>query len=354
MARRIRYQIIGASTLLLCPLQLALAQSTPVEIHESNRTVIGGTLGGGLIINPVKCTDEKLFFRRLQGSSVTAAPIVSVSRDGKSSHVFDFLGQSTTSDLKGLAVADFAATSTDLYLLAKTSDLKTHILKYLQDGKFDDDIVLDDDKSTAKILSGDLNASKLGIMPTGQFLVIGVRAKKTEEPGQPVSYRYSPAVELYGRDGRFQTPVSFKSDSLDLNSSKHGQGENFLPLDVSLVASGPDGIYFGMQGPKLNVYFISPAGDISTAFSVEPEKNFRAMNMDVMKGQLLVEWGTSSEGTKPTTRYNLYSLSDGEPLSAYVDGPNFGGIFACFDGRRTFTFISSDQMGQRILKNATP
>ncbi len=323
------------------------------KLHEANRTVIGGIPGGGAIINQVRCNASLIYFRQLQGSgsSVVTAPIIDVSRDGKSSHVFDFLGLSY-GDLKGLTVTDFAVSDAGLYLLARTADLMAHVLQFEDGSGFAKQVPLDDSKASAKAIAGDLTSNKLAVMPTGDFLVVGVRSRKQEKDGRP-DYRYTPTMELYSPDGRFISPVSFKNSEIDLNDPKHGQAENFLPIDLALSATSPDGIYFAIQGGKLTVYRISLSGEISTNFALEADKDFRATNMAVVNGQLLVEWATSSEKNS-VSKYSLYRLTDGTPFSTYTHGPALGGIFACFDGRRTFTFLSSDRMGQRLLKFANP
>lgn len=325
-----------------------------LTIKETNAQVVGGTPGGGLIVGQTRCDNRgNLYFRQLQGAKVVLSPVVQVSADGARSHVFDFLAQSTK-ELKSLAVTDFSLSGSKLYMVGSTPDAKVHVLEYsIDDAELMASLTLDDPNAPGMPIQGALTVSKLGVMPSGELLIFGVRTLREDLPNTTLpKFSYNPVLELYTSAGQFATSVSFKSDQVNLNDKAHSQEENFAAVDLALTANGPDGVYLVVYSNNPVVYVVSPAGEVSRRVHIEPIGNeFRPISLSVVDGQLLVEFVRSSDGS-PETTLARYDANSGERYSLYKVDTNMGGIFSCYDGRGAFTFISTDALGQRVVKLA--
>jgi hypothetical protein len=328
---------------------LGYAQSSST-IEPTATQAVGGAPGGGLIVGQTRCDgDGNLYFRQLQGAKVVLAPIVQISADGKRSHTFDFLAQASK-DLASLSVSDFSISGSTLYLAGSAADGKTHILEYsTSDGQFNKAVTLDDTGSPDHSAQSTLSISKLGVMPSGELLIFGTRALKREVPNSTPTFSYSPALELYDVSGRFLKTVNFKSDRINLNDKAHSREDNFASVDLALTANGPEGVYLIAYSNKPVVYVIGPSGEISRRIPIEPIGNeFRPISLSLIKNELLVEFVKSADGS-PETTFVSYNANSGEIYSTYQLDKSMNGIFSCYDGRRTFTFVSTDGLGQRVI-----
>jgi hypothetical protein len=188
-------------------------------------------------------------------------------------------------------------------------------------------------------------------MPSGELLIFGVRTRREDLPNSAVpKFSYNPALELYDVSGRFAKSVSLKSDQINLNDRGHSQEDNFAAVDLALTTNGPDGVYLIVYSNKPLVYVIAPSGEVSRRLSIEPMGNeFRPISLSVIGTRLLVEFVKSSDGS-PETTLITYDANSGERYSTYKLDSSLNGIFSCFDGRRRFAFISTDALGERVLK----
>lgn len=329
----------------------ALGYAQSATIQPTSTKAVGGAVGGGLIIGQTRCdSDGNLYFRQLQGAKFALAPIVQISADGKRSHMFDFLAQATK-DLGALSVNDFSISGSTLYLAGSTADGKPRILEYsTSDGQFDKAVTLDDTGSPDHSAQSTLSISKLGVMPSGELLIFGTRTLKRDVPNSSPTFSYSPALELYDVSGRFLKAVTFKSDQINLNDKAHSREDNFAAVDLALTANGPDGVYLAVYSSKPVVYVIGASGEISRRIPIELiGKEFRPISLSVIQNQLLIEFVKSADGS-PETTFASYNSNSGEIYSTYKLDESMNGIFSCYDGRRTFTFVSTDGLGQRIIE----
>lgn len=338
--------------LIALTLQCCICSAQTAIIEQTKTQPVGGAPGGGLIIGQTRCdSDGNLYFRQLQGSKIVLAPVVQVSPDGSRSHVFDFLAHAN-GDLKSLVINDFSLSGSTLYLAGSTPDRKVHILEYsTSDGELTKTLTLDDSGVPDVPLHGALTVSKLGVMPSGELLIFGIRTLREDLPNTAVpKFSYNPVLELYDISGRFAKSVSFKSDQINLNDKAHAQEDNFPAVDLALTANGPDGVYLTVYSNKPLVYVIAPSGEVSRRVSIEPMGNeFRPIGLSVIGTRLLVEFVKSSDGS-PETSLVTYDANSGEKYSTYKLDTTLNGIFSCYNGRRTFAFISTDALGQRVLK----
>jgi hypothetical protein len=278
---------------------------------------------------------------------------VQVSPNGSGSHVFEFLAQAQAKDLKGLTINDFTLQNSHLYMVGNAGDATTHVLEYATtDGQFEANITLDD-AGTSNPDRGGLTVSKIGIMPSGEFLIFGVRTSKQDLPDTPVpQFTYKSVLELYARSGKFLKAVSFDSDQIDLNKKGRTPQDNFVAIDLALTANGPDGVYVMAYSNKPIAYVVSPAGEIARKLPIEPlSSEYRPINLSISENQMLLEFVKSADGPLET-RFVTYDINTGDKLSLYKLADDLNGIFSCYDGRRTFTFISTDGLGQRVVKVA--
>ena len=186
-------------------------------------------------------------------------------------------------------------------------------------------------------------------MPSGERLIFGKRTLKQEAPNSSTpTFYYSPALELYDVSGRFLKAVTFKSDQIKLNDKAHSHEDNFASVDLALTANGPDGVYPAVYSNKPVVYVIGSSGEISRRIPIEPIGNeFRPISLLVIQNQLVLEFVRSADGSPETTLVS-YNSNSGEIYSTYKLDKSMNGIFSCYDGRRTFTFVSTAGLGRII------
>ena len=351
-----RYLLIVDSKLVaiyvLCCASV-LAQAPPQELKEAKKTVVGGIPGSNVLIGQIRCDSSgNIVLRQRQGRSMNVGLIVEIEKSGSRSRTFELPGR-VAPELKNFSVADFTVQGSNLLVLLQTPDYRTHVLRYsTADQSRASEIVLDDSKAAAKSSGGYLSASKIAVMPAGQLLVVGTRTLLVDAATH--KYKYSPAMELYSEDGRFISPVAFKNDDLKLNDPAHSHLENFRALDLAISANGMDGVYFAVERKSLTVFCISPSGEVTKRFDLTVPEGYRSNNLQIVAGQMLVQYVTKESEARVPDRFVVYSADTGEVLTSYEAGNFALGAFACFDGRRAFSFLSSDRMGQRLLITAEP
>lgn len=71
--------------------------------------------------------------------------------------------------------------------------------------------------------------------------------------------------------------------------------------------------------------------------------------MQVADGQIVLEF---AGGEGQPFEYLSYSAQSGEVLRAYSREAGAPGVFACFDGRNDFTFLTNTNRGFRALVHA--
>lgn len=74
----------------------------------------------------------------------------------------------------------------------------------------------------------------------------------------------------------------------------------------------------------------------------------RPLSMNVSAAGLLVQFSKTEPGKNDRHQFILYDTL-GIPLVAYAPGDDIYGIFACYDGRRSFSFISVDDQSRRQI-----
>ena len=148
--------------------------------------------------------------------------------------------------------------------------------------------------------------------------------------------------------------MEFKNDKLKLNDPAHDYAANFRSLDLAISANGPDGVYFAMETKGLTVLCISPSSEVIKQFDIEIPKGYRSIDLQVLDGQLLVQYVANKNEEPVPDLFVSYNAETGEALTKYTTDTTFSGPFACFDGRRTFSFLSTDRMGQRVVITAEP
>jgi hypothetical protein len=339
----------------LVAVQILHAQVTLSLIHPGEAKVIGGTPGGGLVIGQTRCDEAgNIYFRQVQGSKFLLSPVVQISSNGGSSHIFDFTGIGDK-DLRSFQVNDFSTGGSTLYLAGSTTDDgKAWVVEYsTSDGRFKKAIVLSGSSPYGSVSEGTLTISKLGVMPSGEFLIFGIRTVKTDAPdASHPDYTYKPVIELYDVSGRFLKSPELKRDDIDLNDKKQSLSENFRSVDLALTANGPDGIYIAVHSKNLLIYSVSAGGELvkKTAFH-SPGQDYRPLSMAVSGAEALIQY-VKSTGDNSEYHFVTYNTATGETLAEYRPDPDLNGIFACYDWKNEFKFISTNALGQRIIRDA--
>lgn len=318
------------------------------ELHVTKKTPLGG-VPYGKVVSQILCSDEgKMWWRQFAGPRFVNGQIVTVTRDGGSPSLASFPDKLPPRDLE-YTVSDIFAKDGTLYVAAATVE-GPQLMRYrLADRKFEDAVPFDDRGSTVLNADGNLTVSKIGVLPDGGLVVLGSRALRTDRK----TVRFTPVVELYTQGGLFAKSIAWDKDKPSLTSDD-GKGRfDSQSVDLAIVTSAPDGIYFGISsGRKVNVLRVSAAGEMEKVFDLPLKEGFRATSMQMTSGQLVLKSVTDS-GTPQMLHLGVYSGATGDQLTSYELESKLGAL-GCSGGRSQFTFVTFDNIGQRFLVTAEP
>ena len=105
------------------------------------------------------------------------------------------------------------------------------------------------------------------------------------------------------------------------------------------------------------MFVISPAGvlDRTLTLALPPYPDTQVSSLRVGPGQLLVEYVRPKAMPNGNAAYYMitYGSTHGEKISEYTRGPGVSGILGCTDWRDHFSFVTSDDHGQVLLKAGT-
>ncbi len=205
-------------------------QESIYGIHLSKAQVIR-SVPGGPVLGQTACDDHgNVFYRQYVGSKLTQAPVVKLSEDGKKTLVFDFNTAIGKEDIKGLQVRDFALQGSKVYMLSTTlgpkAESKTRILTFSSDAGTLEGIVT---------LETDIVGSRLGLMPSGEFFVFGVRTSGLQDPLDPSSFVHTAVKQVFSPSGKLIADSDLSAKEADLKNRKASVGENLRFVDLSLI-----------------------------------------------------------------------------------------------------------------------
>ena len=120
------------------------------------------------------------------------------------------------------------------------------------------------------------------------------------------------------------------------------------------MESGSDYVYILRQAAKPFVLLISPAGEVLRRLPIDPPKEMTVSDLRVGSGRMLVRFFAKATGVaRDKAVFSLYDNMEGRKLLDYTEAPGVAGVFACFDWKNTFSYLSLDDHGQRTIINAT-
>ena len=318
---------------------LGFSQPPALRISlDSTKNVVG--LAGGPVLGPVRCDDGgNVYLRGFSGGQPRKTPLVRIDADGSGYKSFD-VNKTDDESMKGALVHDFAIRGSEVYLLAGAGN-NAAIVSFSPDGEY---------KKTVR-LDHEISPSTLGVFPSGEFFISGVIAKRTSPLDKPAEFSYETAMEIVDRARRKVANVKLASSPGRLSGSQTEIGKQLEAMDLSLATSGPEGVYFLSHSNKPRIEVISATGEVSRSFEVSlPTGDFRALALHASAGQIMIEFVEGREDDQKYS-YRTYNALTGELLFSYELAPKEGGIFACYDWRGGFVFLSSDQ-GRRVLRYA--
>jgi hypothetical protein len=221
----------------------------------------------------------------------------------------------------------------------KGPDTKVNILRYSDDGEYKGVVTL----------GRDIHPSRLGVFPSGEFLVIGTKTL-TDKP--QAAKEYSTVTEIYDQSGRFIKPVIFRVGEFGLNKKGSSFAQKTESIGLAQVESGPDGVYVLLYGAQPTLFVISSAGEVERRLPLStPGKEFKPATLRVSSGRIMVEFVNQPQSGNGIYYYVTYDSNTGDQLARYeTEGPS--GIFCCYDWNVGFTFLSSESNGQSVVRHA--
>jgi hypothetical protein len=331
-----------------------------IQFDRDFKTVPG--LSGGPLINPIRCDDHNnVYLRRyIPRRSTLQSPLAKIILTTDQPKFVTFSpDRATDPKLKESLIYDFAIRGSDVYLLCLSADTKSkdakkantkgadtevvetkvNILRYSDDGEYKNAVSLD----------RDIHPSRLGVFPSGEFLVIGTKTL-TDKPKSDKDY--SAATEIYDLSGRFIKPVTFRVGEFGLNKKGSSIAEKMESVGLAQVESGPDGVYLLSYSAQPTLFVISSAGEVERRLRLStPGKEFKPASLRVSSGRIMVEFVNQPESGNGIFYYVVYDSYTGDQIARYeAEGPS--GIFCCYDWNVGFTFLSSESNGQRVIRYA--
>ena len=324
------YSLLTILSSLVC-----FGQATLLIHRESE---IGSQAGGtAAIVNPIRCdSSSNIYFRGFEPPN-SQLPLLRLSSDGKKAATFRAEESSNSSnslkdefELKSVVAFAVHSDGGVFHLVIDTKD-RPSILEFAKDGTFKRVIKLD----------RDWEPTGLAVFASGGFLVSGM-AVMTRDP-----FQAKPVIALFDDRGRFVKSVETgESPTTDADLARQA--------GLGMVESGSDYVYILRQATKPFVLLISPAGEVLKRLPIDPPKDMAISDLRVGPGRMLVRFFAPATGTaREKAVFSLYDNMEGRKLLDYEEAPGVSGIFACFDWKNTFSYLSLDERGQRTLVNAT-
>lgn len=341
-------QLLGlvfiTSTILWLPLPPVRGQEVPLVLTDS---VEVENMRSQPFLGRAACDGEgNLYFRFFKNRGPASAPLLRLARDGRQAVTFS-LDQVPDETVRGGNFEDYVVDlRANVYLLTHVrqpdSEAQTAIVRFSSDGDYD---------STIKI-NAPFIAWKLGVFPSGEFLLSGL--KEEQGKGEP---RGVSAIGVFSSTGDVVKVFSPHED-VKLNydaDTKTFETEGLAAIGTSPIAPGEDGnIYLMRPGSKPSIYVISPAGTVIRRLAITPPHDgFRAWDMRIGGGRIVVEFVQKHDDTTRSDRvtYSIFD-SEGARVIDYLSSTEVGGHLACYTPNG-FTFLAPSPSGRLAIRRAS-
>lgn len=319
-------------------------QDSTYRIHFNKTQTVAG-VPGGTVLGQTECDNNgNVYYRQYVGAKLTQAPVIKLTSDGTKSLVFDFNAVVGKDDIQAVQVRDFALHNSKVEILATTigpkSQSKTRILTFSADDGTLKGIVT---------LETDITAARLGIMPSGEFFIFGVRTTGLQDSTDPSSFVHTAVKQMFSSSGKLIADLKIDQKEADLNSKKASPDENLHYVDLALVGSDQSNLYLLTYSDKPVLFLLGPDATVTKRLLLEPaEVGMKPLSLRVNGTEVLVEY-TKPNDENARSEFVTYSTETGERLRTYLLAEDSNGVFGCYNSNGDFTFISSNK-NQRTIK----
>ncbi len=269
-------------------------------------------------------------------------PIRKISKQGLPLAIFSF----TTTENLGFSGSDFFVSREGAVYQAiwKPGGAEIFLLEYSKDGAV---------KKKTKVDSPPIFPYYLGVFPTGEFILAGLRRREKAKEGEELPPR-KPFTGLFKSDGTLIKELSLKDDDRIYDAgAQHEDG--FVPagrnreaaFTLASVLEGQDGnLYFWRRTSPTIMYALSPAGDGVKRYEIDIHKTglFPA-SIQAHEGQLAVLFKNAGPGDGIIA---VAEIDTGRVLQAYHVDPNAGAAFACYGPG--FIFLGTRENKLQLLQ----
>ena len=300
------------------------------------------SIASTLIATPVKCnTSGTLFFRLYKRGDIFGAPILSVDSDGKVGQVV-LEPRSLKSDAiehpELLKTLDYEPALGSLYAVALSEDGMGYVLRLsIEDGSL---------KAVMALPNG-FTPRRISVFQSGALIVSGMRVDRSS----PEHSTRKLATIHYDAQGRLIGDIALPGDVEPQSpEGQASQSDTEISTRTYLVG-GEASIYMLRPAAKPILYSIDEGGEVSRAELWGPGAQYTPSNFQVSGSQGIVEfYGETRTDNVQDHIFVEYDLSTREPLTVSTIGADVPGAFACYDGKGTYTFLTSNQKHLALLK----
>ena len=289
------------------------------------------------IVAPIRCDDSGSLYYREFTPGDGSRSLVSLKNDAQTVTTFDLSRASIDSvhiaSARGFAVSPNGS----VFQVVMDDNDHVYILRFDADGSYEGVIKLDID----------FWPQDLATIGGQSFICSGTQVLRTG----PVT-RFEPFVALFDQSGRFIKNVEPNVPSAPNSQNRSQSVATNAPLgrlEVGALESGDGVAYLLRQTKQPVILVISAAGTIDRQFNLEAPQGMKISSFKAGAGKLVVEYMDSKGGDNSRVLFSTYDSLDGTKLLDYEPAPELAAGFACYDFKRTFSFVSADQQGYRTL-----
>jgi len=239
----------------------------------------------------------------------------------------------------------------ELYQIVFPHEIARSVAVFTADGKY---------KSAIKLkLRFEFTPGPLGVFPSGDILVSGLRWRGKDVAREPFTGIFSP-------DGTLVKEVKFEDDQELREMAARGDSRVTSPenptgnraVSFSQMETGDDGNVYLMRWTNPAIFYaISPTGEVSRRFTVDPgEPGLRPMEMHISGNRIAVVFSDfEQEETVEDSRLAVVDL-EGREIATYRGLQSTSKTklhmsqFACYSADpERFTFFAEDKNLQLVV-----
>jgi hypothetical protein len=320
--------------------EAALARSNPDKNLQLTlvKTVALDTVETSMVGSP-KCDSDENFYLSGMDRGLT---ISKFNSKGESVAIFKATSSPDVSQFDGAKLSTVSADG-EVYQLVFPHSFDRDVFLYAKDGSY---------KSVVKLeVSKGWSPSLLVAFPSGNFMATGKKWDKLQQ-------EYVPFTGIFSSSGTLLKELQLEDDS---SIGPIPMGLNPAISRGSLEVGGDGNVYLLRALNPAIVYAISPGGEITRRFTINPgDDKFRVGGMAVAGNRIAVMFLKGDEG-KNIEREVIEAVDlEGNPVATYeapmVDGHlAFGVSLACYTHNpEQFTFLGWTKDEKPVLNTAEP